>query len=104
MENSDTRCAAVVSPRNIVIKSKNKNLGKFDKKSIYLNHGKYGYFLNYNKLNYKIPEWLPPEKIDLEIASNLIEYKLKYQENKKKITMTQNKYIILMYGSYKRRT
>ena len=76
MENSDI----------IVVKneSKNKNLGKFDKKSIYLNHGKYGYFLNYNKLNYKIPEWLPAEKLDLEIASNLIEYKLKYQENKKK--------------------
>ena len=85
MENSD----------KIVIKceSKNKNLGKFDKKSIYLNHGKYGYFLNYNKLNYKIPEWLPIEKIDLEIASNLIQHKLrdvvtagqspKYQQNKK---------------------
>ncbi len=85
MENSE----------NIVIKSesKNKNLGKFDKKSIYLNHGKYGYFLNHNKINYQIPEWLPIEKIDLEIASNLIQHKLrdvvtagqspKYQENKK---------------------
>ena len=75
MENSE----------NIVIKSesKNKNLGKFDKKSIYLNLGKYGYFLNHNKINYKIPEWLPVEKLDLEIASNLIQYKLKYQENKK---------------------
>ena len=75
MENSE----------NIVIKSesKNKNLGKFDKKSIYLNLGKYGYFLNHNKINYKIPEWLPVEKLDLEIASNLIQHKLKYQENKK---------------------
>ena len=75
MENSE----------NIVIKSesKNKNLGKFDKKSIYLNLGKYGYFLYHNKINYKIPEWLPIDKIDLEIASNLIQHKLKYQENKK---------------------
>ena len=75
MENSE----------NIVTKneSKNKNLGKFDKKSIYLNLGKYGYFLNHNKINYKIPEWLPVEKLDLEIASNLIQYKLKYQESKK---------------------
>jgi len=62
--------------------SKNKNLGKHDKKSVYLNHGKYGYFLNYNKINYKIPEWLPIEKIDLEIASKLIEYKIKYAEKK----------------------
>lgn len=75
----------VTKPELLMTKneSKNKNLGKYNKKSIYLNLGKYGYFLNYNKLNYKIPEWLPPEKIDLEIASNLIEYKLKYQENKK---------------------
>jgi len=36
--------------------SKNKNLGKFDKKSIYLNYDKYGYFLNHNKINYKINE------------------------------------------------
>ncbi len=63
--------------------NKNKNLGKFQKKAIYLNHGKYGYFLNHNKINYKIPEWLPIEKLDLEIASKLIEYKLRYQENKK---------------------
>jgi len=62
--------------------SKNKNLGKHDKKSVYLNHGKYGYFLNYNKINYKIPEWLPIEKLDLEIASKLIEYKIKYAEKK----------------------
>jgi len=47
-----------------------------------LNHGKYGYFLNYNKINYKIPDWLPGEKIDLEIASNLIEYKIRYNEKK----------------------
>ena len=70
---------------NIVTKneSKNNNLGKLDKKSIYLNLGKYAFFLNHNKINYKIPEWLPVEKLDLEIASKLIEYKLKYQENKK---------------------
>ena len=75
MENSE----------NIVTKneSKNKNLGKFHKKSIYLNLGKYGYFFNHNKINYKIPEWLPIDKIDLEIASNLIQHKLKYQESKK---------------------
>ncbi len=74
----------VTKPELLMTKneSKNKNLGKYNKKSIYLNLGKYGYFLNYNKLNYKIPEWLPPEKIDLEIASNLIEYKIKYAENK----------------------
>ena len=38
-----------------ITESKNKNLGKYNKKSIYLNHGKYGYFLNNNKVNYKYP-------------------------------------------------
>ena len=28
--------------------NKNKNLGKFQKKAIYLNHGKYGYFLTHS--------------------------------------------------------
>jgi topoisomerase IA-like protein len=59
---------------------KNNNLGKFDKKAIYLNHGKYGYFLTHNKINYKIPEWVPHEKIDLELASNYIDYKIKWNE------------------------
>ena len=74
MKNSDT----------IVIEneSKNKNLGKSEKEAIYINHGKYGYFLNHNKINYKIPEWLPVEKLDLEIATKLIEYKIKYAEKK----------------------
>ena len=62
------------------MESKNNNLGKFNKKSIYLNHGKYGYYLTYDKKNYKIPEWLPHEKIDLELATNFIDWKLKWDE------------------------
>ena len=75
----------VTKPELLMTKneSKNNNLGKLNKKSIYLNHGKYGFFLNHNKINYKIPEWLPIDKIDLEIASNLIQHKLRYQESKK---------------------
>jgi topoisomerase IA-like protein len=65
------------------MESKNNNLGKFDKKAIYLNHGKYGYFLTHNKINYKIPEWVPHEKIDLELASNYIDYKIKWNEKLK---------------------
>ena len=67
-----------------ITESKNKNLGKYNKKSIYLNHGKYGYFLNYNKVNYKIPEWLPVEKLDLELTCKYLEYKIKYNEKKPK--------------------
>jgi len=62
--------------------SKNKNLGKFNKKAIYLNHGKYGYYFTHDKINYKIPEYLQKlhEKIDLELASSFIEYKIKWNE------------------------
>ena len=60
--------------------NKNKNLGKFEKKAIYLNHGKYGYFLNHNKINYKISEWLPVPKLDLEIASKLLKSLIEYNK------------------------
>ena len=60
-------------------KMENKNifLGKIQKNGCYVNNGKYGYFLTCNKVNYKIPEWMPHEKVDLEIAERLIEYKNK---------------------------
>ena len=75
----------VTKPELLMTKneSKNKTQVNLIKKSIYLNHGKYCYFLNHKKINYKILEWLPVEKIDLEITSNLIQHKLKYQESKK---------------------
>ena len=63
--------------------NKNSNLGKFNKKSIYLNLGKYGYFFTYEKKNYKVPEWLSVEKIDLDLASKFIENKLKWAEKQK---------------------
>ena len=57
-----------------------KTLGKLNKKFMYLNHGKYGPFLTYEKVNYKIPEWFPHEKMDVDIAERLIEYKKKISE------------------------
>ena len=70
--------------------SKNKNLGKFNKKAIYLNLGKYGYYFTvkftHDKINYKIPEYLQKihEKIDLELASSFIEHKIKWNEKQAK--------------------
>ncbi len=58
----------------------NKTLGKLNKKFMYLNHGKYGVYLTYDKVNYKIPEWFPHEKMDVDIAERLIEYKKKISE------------------------
>ena len=61
------------------MESESKVLGKINKKKCYLNHGKYGYYLTLDK-NYKVPEWLPPDKMDIDIAERLIEYKIKMSE------------------------
>ena len=70
-----------------------KTLGKLNKKFMYLNHGKYGPFLTYEKVNYKIPEWFPHEKMYVDIADRLIEYKKKISEQwlEKTATSSQSK-------------
>lgn len=68
------------------MENKNIILGKIDKKVCYLNNGQYGYYLSFNKVNYKVPEWMPHDKMDIDIAERLIEYKNKlaqqYQTSK----------------------
>ena len=59
------------------MEKKNIFLGKIQKNGCYVNDGKYGYFLTCDKKNYKIPEWLPHEKRDLEMAEKYIAYKEK---------------------------
>ena len=61
----------------------NKNnifLGKIEKNGCYVNNGKYGYFLTCQKKNYKIPEFLLPEEVTLDMAKRLIAYKQKISE------------------------
>ncbi len=61
----------------------NKNnifLGKIEKSGCYVNNGKYGYFLTRGKKNYKIPEWLNPDEVTLDMAKRLIAYKQKISE------------------------
>ena len=55
-------------------------LGKIEKSGCYVNNGKYGYFLTCQKKNYKIPEWLLPQEVNLEMAKRLIAYKEKMSE------------------------
>ncbi len=62
----------------------NKNniifLGKIEKSGCYVNNGKYGCFLTCGKKNYKIPEWLNPDEVTLDMAQRLIAYKQKISE------------------------
>ena len=55
-------------------------LGKIEKAGCYVNNGKYGYFLTCGKKNYKIPEWLNPDEVTLDMAKRLIAYKQKISE------------------------
>ena len=59
------------------MENKNIFLGKIEKNGCYLNDGKYGYFLTCNKHNYKLPEYLKPEEVTLDMAQRIIEYKKK---------------------------
>ena len=62
------------------MESENIVIGKIDKKKCYLNNGKYGHYLTYDGKNYKVPEWFPVDKIDIDVAERLIEYKKKMSE------------------------
>jgi topoisomerase IA-like protein len=62
------------------MEKKNIFLGKIEKNGCYVNNGQYGFFLTCDKKNYKIPEWLKPEEVTLEMAERLIEYKKKISE------------------------
>ena len=64
------------------MENKNNNifLGKIEKSGCFVNNGKYGYFLTCGKKNYKIPEWLNPDEVNLDMAKRLIAYKQKISE------------------------
>ena len=59
------------------MENKNIFLGKIEKNGCYLNDGKYGYFLTCDKQNYKLPEYLLPDEVTLDMAKRIIEYKKK---------------------------
>ena len=62
------------------MESENIVFGKINKKKVYLNNGKYGHYLSHESKNYKVPEWFPVDKFDIDIAERLIEYKKKMSE------------------------
>jgi topoisomerase IA-like protein len=66
------------------MENKNNNifLGKIEKSGCFVNNGKYGYFITtaHDKKNYKLPEWLNPDEVTLDMAKRLIAYKQKISE------------------------
>ena len=75
------------------MENKNNNifLGKIEKSGCYVNNGKYGYFLTCGKKNYKIPEWLNPDEVTLDMAKRLTAYKQKISEEWQEKKNKENK-------------
>ena len=67
-------------------------LGKIEKAGCYVNNGKYGYFITCGKKNYKLPEFLLPEEVTLDMAKRIIAYKQKISEQwlEKKISNSKD--------------
>jgi len=66
-----------------------KDLGKYNKKSIYLCKGKFGFYIKYNEANISFNQEIDIDKIDIDFCKNLIEsgdkYSLKTYKVKDKI-------------------
>ena len=57
-------------------------IGKYDGSSIFLNHGKYGAYLNYQDKLYSVPQCFQTPKFGLKQAISIIDFKNKWSENK----------------------
>ena len=60
-------------------------LGKHNETSIFLNMGKFGYYLNFDDKLYSVPACFQDKKFNLESAIKIIEYKSKLIKEEKKL-------------------
>ena len=68
-------------------------LGKHNDTAVFLNLGKYGFYLNFNNKLFSVPACfqVQPDKFDLETAIKIIEYKSKLASEQKKLEMDSTK-------------
>ena len=57
-------------------------IGKYESSCIFLNHGKYGPYLNYKSKLYSVPKCFQTPKFGLKQAVSIIDFKNKWSENK----------------------
>jgi topoisomerase IA-like protein len=50
-------------------------LGKIEESPVFLNNGKYGWYLNYNDTLYSVPEAFQSKKFDIKTAKKIIDWK-----------------------------
>ena len=58
----------------------NPYLGKYSGESVFLNHGKYGPYLNYNSKLYSVPQCFQKSTFKLDDAIKIIKFKQKTQK------------------------
>ena len=62
-------------------------LGKHNDTPVFLNMGKYGFYLNFDDKLYSVPECFQDKKFKLESAIKIIDYKSKLASEQKKLEM-----------------
>ena len=60
-------------------------LGKHNETSVFLNMGKYGFYLNFDDKLYSVPACFQDKKFNLESAIKIIDYKSKLASEQKKL-------------------
>ena len=60
-------------------------IGKYEQSSIFLNQGKFGYYLNHNNKLYNVPQCFQKPTFKLDDAVKIIKYKQQKQEEEDKI-------------------
>ena len=68
-------------------------LGKHNETSVFLNMGKFGYYLNFDDKLYSVPACFQDKKINLESAIKFIDYKSNLIKRKKNLKWIQPKTI-----------
>ena len=66
-------------------------LGKHEDTAIFLNQGKYGFYLNYDEKLYSVPACFQDKKFNLESAIKIIDYKSKLIKEEKKLEIDSTK-------------
>ena len=65
--------------------------GKHNDTPIYLNMGKYGFYLNFDDKLYSVPACFQDKKFNLETAIKIIDYKSKLIKEEKKLEIDSTK-------------
>ena len=71
-------------------------IGKYEQSSIFLNQGKFGYYLNHNNKLYNVPQCFQKPTFKLDDAIKIIKFKKQKQEEEEKIKNSEKEKLALL--------